>query len=51
MFEIYLSLILKGLKSVDDMLERDRQPFKLFCEQKVNSGYLNADDFNKIFNA
>jgi len=50
MFEIYLSLILKGIKKLDDLLEKDKAPFKEFCQAKINDGLLTKELFDLIFN-
>lgn len=50
MFEIYLSLILKGLKNLDDIKQADKEKFKVFCDEKLANGELLINDYRRIFN-
>lgn len=51
MFEIYLSLILKGIKKFDDVKEADKANFKAFCDEKLAKGELLINDYRYVINS
>jgi len=49
MIPIYLSLILKGEKSIDELQEVYKTGVKDLAESKLHSGEIDQEQYNNIF--